>query len=200
MGLISIMFHKLSSNEKNHDRAAIRAQGSWARSANATSELCCSPVEVKLTWRGFPRRTVRRNFCRRRSSRESWAPKLSEVLFKWRKVDSNIVLNSWHYGAIIKLCKGKKMAESCTEGITTKRRRSGSKGHRFKTRCQQELFTAKSPFTIYIFTCDLYTQYQFMSEMYWLIDCKFALNVRNVIWAPLVKDPPGRWRPLKTKK
>ena len=37
------------------------------------------------------------------------------------------------------------MAKSCKKGMASNRRRSGSEGHRFKTRCQQGLFAVASP-------------------------------------------------------
>ena len=41
-------------------------------------------------------------------------------------------------------CGVMKMAKSCKEGMAANRRRSGLEGHRFKTRCQQGLFTVES--------------------------------------------------------
>ena len=41
-------------------------------------------------------------------------------------------------------CGAMKMAKSCKEGVVVKQRRSVSDGLRFKTRCQQGLFTGES--------------------------------------------------------
>ena len=41
-------------------------------------------------------------------------------------------------------CGAMKVAKSCKEGVVVKQRRSGSDGRRFKTRCQQGLFSAES--------------------------------------------------------
>ena len=50
----------------------------------------------------------------------------------------------------------------------------------------------------------LYVKFQFyclytVSTHVWdvLVDCKFALLVRNVIWAQWIIDPPGWWQPFE---
>ena len=62
-------------------------------------------------------------------------------------------------------CGAMKMAKSCKEGTAAKQRRSGSEGCKFKTQCQQGLFTAESPL-IYPSSNDLYTQFLLMGKMY----------------------------------
>ena len=53
-------------------------------------------------------------------------------------------------------------------------------------------------------TTFLYVKFQFyclytVSIHVWdvLVDCKFALLVRNVIWAQWIIDPPGWWQPFE---
>ena len=54
------------------------------------------------------------------------------------------------------------------EGTAANRRRSGLEGHRIETRCQQGLFSGESLLKCTLPLVILYTQYQFMCEMYWL--------------------------------
>ena len=48
--------------------------------------------------------------------------------------------------------------------------RSGSEGHRLKTRCHQGLFHSGISVKIYPYSCDSNAQYQAKCEMYWLTE------------------------------
>ena len=69
------------------------------------------------------------------------------------------------------------MALTCKEGTAANQRRSGSEGHRFKTRCQQGLFPVESPLqsTLPLVIC-MYN----INSCVGLVDSTFALHVRDV--------------------
>ena len=93
--------------------------------------------------------------------------------------------------SVFKLLIGQmKMAKSCEEGTAANRSRFGSEGHRFKTPCQQGLFTVESPliFTLLLVIC-IHKIKSF--------DCTFALHVRDVTRAQCIKNPSGWWQPIK---
>ena len=64
-----------------------------------------------------------------------------------------------------------KMAKS---GLAAKQRLSGSEGHRFETRRQQELFSSESLFKSTQTHVICVTEYQFM------VGCTFALHMIDV--------------------
>ena len=74
-----------------------------------------------------------------------------------------------------------KMAKSCQEGAVANRRRSGSEGHRFKTRCQLGLSTMESTLTSTLLRVICIYNYFDVCDV--LVDCTFALHVRDVTLA-----------------
>ena len=112
-----------------------------------------------------------------RSSTSQWRANGSKMLLGVatfdRKISSRMMCRE--EGAIVPL-KGKHWKPfSYLESMAANRRRSGSEGHRFETRCLQGLFAVESLLKMYPSSCELYSQ---MCEMYWLT-CTFALHVRD---------------------
>ena len=75
-------------------------------------------------------------------------------------------------------CGALKMAKSYIEATAANQRRSGFEGYRFKTWCQQGLFAVQSPLKSTLLLWFVYT-----ISFHALVDCTFALHVRNVTWA-----------------